>query len=212
MSQLNQRPKLLTSVPKEVLLQMRLVWEHTLLSATHPAGSSALALTPLYSPDQLSKGEARSDRAVGGGGINPPSSLGLRIWRAAAKELHPVYGTPTGEPGSEFEEPYVTMGVVKYDEPSNRDLSQGEWGQSLGDTAELHIPYYHHLLYQLPAPQEGDLVEFWAQNWHTLGRFYNIIKVDAAGRIQGGPYYTRWQLQLERRQEYLPERRLLGSC
>jgi hypothetical protein len=204
---LNQRPKILTSVPKEVMLQMRYVWEHTLLSSSHPAGSTTLSSVPLYPKTQVSAGEARSDRNVGMPGINPPASLGLRIWRAGVERVDPIYGQPIGQ---EFEAPYVTMGVLKYDATSNRDLSQGEWGQQLSNTGELHIPYYHHLINQLPMPQEGDLVEVWAQSWELLGTFYNIIKVDPAGRIQGGPYYTRWQLQLERREEFLPERRLLG--
>lgn len=203
---LNQRPKILTSVPKEVLLQMRYVWEHTLLSSSHPAGSTVSQIIAPYPKTQVSAGEARSDRNIGQG-INPPASLGLRIWRAGAMQVDPLYGQPIGQ---EFEAPYVTMGVLKYDATSNRELSQGEWGQQLSNTAELHIPYYHHLTNQLPMPQEGDLVEVWAQSWELLGTFYNIIKVDPAGRIQGGPYYTRWQLQLERREEFLPERRLLG--
>lgn len=204
---LTQKPKLLTSVPKEVILQMRYVWEHTMLASAHPAGSTAVYQIPLYPKTQVSSGEARSDRNVAQPGIDPPASLGLRIWRAGATQVHPAYGSIRSQ---EFEAPYVTMGILKYDAASNRDLSQGEWGQQLSNTAELHIPYYHHLLNQLPAPQEGDLVEVWAQSWELLGTFYNIIKVDQVGRIQGGPYYTRWQMQLERRDEFLPERRLLG--
>jgi len=204
---LNQRPKILTSVPKEVLLQMRYVWEHTMLSSTHPAGSSMPTGIPLYPKTQESTSDARSDRNVSGQGIIPPASLGLRIWRAGATQVHPIYGHSRGQ---EFEPPYVTMGILKYDASGNRDLSQGEWGQMLSDTGELHIPYYHHLINHLPAPQEGDLVEVWAQSWHLLGTFYNIIKVDPAGRINGGPYFTRWQMMLERREEFLPERRLLG--
>ena len=178
-----------------------------MLSAAHPAGSTVVSMIPLYPPNQLSSGEARSDRNVNTLGINPPASLGLRIWRAGAKRVHPIYGHSMGQ---EFEEPYVTMGIFKFDESSNRDLSQGEWGQQLSYTGEMHIPYYHHLINMLPEPQEGDLVEVWAQNWNVLGTFYNITKVDRAGRINGGPYYTRWQLALERREEHLPERRLLG--
>lgn len=204
---LNQRPKLLTSIPKEVIFQMKLVAEHTMLVSTHPAGSTAVYQIPLYPRSQVSSGEARSDRNVAPPGLNAPTSMGLRIWRAGAEQVHPVYGSTRGQ---EFEAPYVTMGVLKYDAPSNRDLSQGEWGQQLADTAELHIPYYHHLINNLPVPSEGDLVEVWAQNWEVLGTFYNMIKVDPAGRINGGPYYTRWQIQLERREEFLPERRLLG--
>lgn len=201
--------KLLSGYPEEVLFAWMIAYEEIYHTGVQPKSAVFSDLMRAEDPTVISNGLARSDRNVGPGFDAVDSSLCVRLWCAGAVDVDEVYGNPTGP---EFiDRPAVTLGSLKFSEQSDRSLTQMEFGQEFEETATLRVPYYWHLINSIPEPEEGDMVEFWAEGWHSFGVFYNIVKVNRGGRINQTPYFTEWLLELERQEKFLPERRLFGS-
>lgn len=187
---------------------LEIAQEQLALSAAEPEGGYLFnnAMYP-YNANTLSKGNARSDANVQYL-INPPESIGVRYWQSTGSSTDPLYGSPIAP---QFAAPFITEGVVKFDETGDENINPGEFGQEFTKSARMFIATNYHYENSLPEPEEGDLVEFWADSWYTLGEFYDIIKVSRTGRIFNTPYWTVWELQLRRNDAFVPERRLLSS-
>lgn len=200
--------KLLTGNREEIEFKLELTEEHLHHSSVEPQGGLLFSnsLYP-YTPNSLSKGSSRSDRNVKFL-IDPPDSIGVRYWRAGAQMFDPIYQTPMAP---EFAAPFITEAVIKYNETSNKTVQAMEFGHEFSNTATGYIAVNYHYRNDLPEPEEGDLIEFWSNSWYTLGTFFNIIKVSRTGRIHGTDYFTVWELELERNESFVPERRLLTS-
>jgi len=198
-------PKLIQSWPEEVQLQLFWAYESAYHEGVSPRGG--LFKSSIPDADKVVKGEGRSDFGVGAG-INPQSSLAVRWWRSCVVEVDPVYRSPVS---SEFEAPRPTMGVLKYSDSGDRDITASPNGRQQSKTARLFVPLWHHILNDYPEPVEGDLVEFWAKDWHDLGTFYDVVKVSRHGYLGSSNYHTMFLLDLQSKAEFLPERRLLGK-
>jgi len=124
--------------------------------------------------------------------------------------VDPIYGEPLAR-GSTFPDPpNVILGYVEYDEKSDRSVTSEQTGLLAVSTARMTIPYLHFLYYELKPPKIGDLVEFWADSWETLGIFFDVVKVSRDGFINDSNFFVQWVLELSRRSDYPPEQRLLG--
>lgn len=202
-------PKLLSGYPGEIVYAWNIAREYVYHVGAEPRDGLLLqGLLP--TPDMLSKGIAGTALGVGGEGIDPPTSLGVRFWVACPSEVHDVYGDPIPSKAS-FKAPQVTMGLVEFDEQSDKTVTVEEWGQSFAREAKITIPFIHHLENDIDIPREGDLVEFWARSWHELGVFYDVVHVARDGFVNDTNYYVQWILRLQRRDEFVPERRLLSN-
>lgn len=169
--------------------------------------AGALRITSAPDPSTTSQGTARSDRNVDQA-LNSSSNLGVRVWPSSTEVVDDLYGEPTGE---EFQKPpYQTLGIIKFDESSDKELNVQQYGQEFRFRARMTIPVIEHVENDLPEPYEGDMLEFWANSWHEFGVFYNVTKVDRGGFIGGSNYHTEWKLTLTRNEDFVPERRLLG--
>lgn len=219
--EIEHAPRLVSAWPEEVIYKLFIAYESTYHAGVRPRGTAPFrtARTP---KDALSDGtEARPDdpeaaergpttQLNAGDGIDPGPSLGVRIWYAGDPELHDVYGEP--EPGTEFNDPpEVTMGTLEFDESSDRTVEVNDFGRRFTETASMTIPVYHHYLNEIPAPTEGDVVEFWGDSWESLGVFYDVVKCSREGFIQSSSYFVQWGVDLQRNDEFVPERRLLGD-
>lgn len=207
---MTRREKLLSGYPSEVIYMMDIAREKVYHSGVQPKGGAFYEGDP---PDKSgeSSGLARSDRNVSGA-ANAPSSLGVRFWEATMEDPHDVYNEPRKGGQKEVSgTPFITMGSLKFNEESDEDLSMTEYGQKFSNQARLIIPKIHHLENDIPSPKEGDLVEFWADDWEKFGVFYDVVKVNDSGRINTTPYHVEWKLRLSRNEEFVPERRYLGN-
>lgn len=198
-------PKMIQSWPEEVQVKMFWAYESAYHEGVAPRGGVFKVSIPRA--DQISKGDSRADEGVGQG-INADASLAVRWWRSDPQAVDPVYRTPVG---SQFEAPRVTMGVLKFTDAGDRDLIALPNGQQVSKTARLFVPVWHHMLNEYQDPLEGDLVEFWAGSWHELGTFYDVIKVSKHGYISNSSHHVMWELSLQQKSEFRPERRLLGK-
>lgn len=200
--------KLLTGHQEEIEFFLCTAQEQLALSAAEPEGGYLFRnqIYP-YNANTLSKGSSRSDRNVQFL-INPPESIGVRYWQATGQTTDRIYGTPTAP---QFAAPFITEGVVRFDETGDETITVGEFGQEFAFNAKMTIAVNYHYENELPEPEEGDLVEFWADSWYTLGEFYDVIKVSRTGRIFNTPYWVVWELDLRRNESFVPERRLLSS-
>jgi len=201
-------PKLLSGYPKEIIYQWNLAREYVFHVGAEPR-DGLLLQGALPVPDMLSSGNANTGLGVGEA-IDPPTSLGVRIWRGCPGQVDDIYGDPLPE-ASEFNAPRVTMGLVKFDEQGDKMVELMEWGHQFTREARISIPFIHHIENEIPPPQEGDLVEFWARSWHELGVFYDVVHVARNGFINDTSYFVQWVCRLRRRDDFLPERRLLDS-
>lgn len=205
--EIENTPRLITAWPEEVKTQLYWAYEYAYHTGVRPKGEAPFE-TDVDRADTQSKGDGRSDLNVAGT-VDAPRSLGVRQWIVDDPEFHDVYSEPTE---SEFEaEPYITMGHVNFDETSDKQVDVDDQGRRVGREAVLKVPVWHHQINDLPAPEEGDLVEFWADSWHDLGVFYNVIETYREGFIGNSPYFVEWHIELRRRDEAVPERRLLGA-
>lgn len=208
--------QLMNSYPQEVVYQWMLALEYIYHVGVRPKGGldDDVGPTPPLPPNTMSSGLAPPGRGVIGS-IDPAASLGVRYWHQELGEggiqhINPIYGTPKCT-GSEFPNaPDVIIGYVEYDEKSDLTEAAEEFGRQIYREAKLTIPYLYFLENNIDPPKIGDLVEFWANSWHTLGVFYDVVKVSEDGRINDSPFFVQWLLELRRRDQYLPERRLLG--
>jgi hypothetical protein len=149
-------PKLLSGYPSEIVYAWNLAREYVYHVGAEPRDGLLLqGLLP--TPDMLSKGSENVGLGVGGDGVDPPTSLGVRFWRACPSIVHDVYGDPISSE-AEFKPPRVTMGLVEFDEQSDKTISVEEWGQVFTREAKVTIPFIHHLENDIPVPQEGDVV------------------------------------------------------
>jgi len=200
--------KLLQGYPEEILFQLRLAREYIFHVGAEPR-NGLLLQGSLPTPDMVSSGSGPPHLLPGNVGIDPPQSLGVRMWSSCQRVVDDVYGEPIGG-GYEFKSPIVTMGFVEFDEEGGKSIEVGEWGQTWERDARMWIPVLHHLENGFSYPKEGDVVEFWARSWHELGVFYDVAKVATNGRINDTNYFTMWILELRRRDYFLPERRVFS--
>lgn len=200
--------KLLQGYPEEIIFQMELAREYIFHVGAEPR-DGLLLQGPLPTPDMVSRGTAPPYLVPGDAGVDPPTSLGVRLWSACQQTVDDVYGEPVAG-GYEFKAPIVTMGFVEFNEESDKTVEVTEWGQTFERMARMWIPVLHHLENGYSYPKEGDVVEFWARSWHEVGVFYDVTKVATNGRINDTNYFTQWALELRRRDYFLPERRVFS--
>lgn len=220
-SEIEHAPRLVSAWPEEVRYKMFIAYESAYHAGVRPRGAAPFRTTSTPKDTESSGLESRpgdpeaaergpTSQLNVGPGVDPGASLGVRVWYAGDPELHDVYNEP--EQGTEFtSSPEVSMGVLEFDESSDRTLEVSEFGRRFTESATIHVPVYHHYLNDLPAPTEGDMVEFWGESWESLGVFYDVVKCDRRGFMGGTSYFTHWQVELQRNDEYVPERRLLGE-
>lgn len=204
--------KIIEGYSRETLLKMRICHEQIAQSQTQPKGEGLvhyhIGKNPVPSNDVVSKGDENFDLNVNEG-IDPEGSVGIRFWTGRVEETHEVYGHPTGD--TQFQDVYNTIGYVSYDEDSDRDVSADEWGLEINYTSDLYIPVWEHMRRGIPEPQLGDMFEFWGDSWQEFGLFFEAVEVNKNGRIHNTPHFTNWKITLERDEEFVPERRLMGA-
>lgn len=199
--------KLLQGYPEEILFQLRLAREYIFHVGAEPR-DGLLLQGMLPTPNMVSRGST-PHLVPGNVGVDPPQSLGVRMWSSCQHTVDDVYGEPVAG-GYEFKSPIVTMGFVEFNEDGDKTIDVGEWGQTWERNARMWVPVLHHLENGFPYPKEGDVVEFWARSWHEVGVFYDVVRSATDGRINDTNYFTMWILELRRRDYFLPERRVFS--
>lgn len=200
--------KLLQGYPEEILFQLKLAQEYIFHVGAEPR-NGLLLQGALPTPNMISRGAGPQNLVPGNVGIDPPQSLGVRLWSSCQRTVDDIYGEPV-DGGYEFKAPIVTMGYVEFNEESDKSIEVSEWGQTWERNARMWIPVLHHLENGFSYPKEGDIVEYWGRSWHEVGVFYDVVKVAADGRINTTNYFTMWVLELRRRDHFLPERRIFS--
>lgn len=204
--------------PNEVVYQWILAYEYIYHNGVAPKGGldNDQGPRPPEPTDTISRGLAGSYAGVGPGRDAKPS-LGVRHWSQdvvslGVSAIDPIYGTVNSHVSEFPNEPNIILGYVEYDEKGDKVEMPSEFGMQITKEARMTIPYLHFLVNDLDPPKTGDLVEFWANSWEEFGVFYDVVKVSEDGLINDSSFFVQWILELRRRVEYLPERRLLGSC
>jgi hypothetical protein len=199
---------------KEVILKMKIMHEQVALSKVQPDSEGVthevVGRNPVPNNDVVSAGDENFDLNVTEG-KNPDGSTGIRFWACQAEEIHDVYQEPTGGGNIHFEGVYNTIGSVAFDEPSDKDISANEWGLQVTSQGKLWIPVWEHYQRDLPVPITGDLFEFWGGSWQEFGIFFEATSVKENGRINNSPHFTNWEIDILRKDGFVPERRLLGA-
>lgn len=205
---------LIKGFQKEVIFQMKIAHEQIALAQIHPDSEGitheVVGRNPVPGNNVVSAGDKNFDLNVTEG-KNPDGSVGIRFWTGRTDEIHDVYGTVKGSGQTRFDAVYNTIANVKFSESSDRDVTASQWGMEVTYNATMWIPVWEHYQRGLPEPIVGDMFEFWGGSWQEFGLFFEAERVSESGRINNSPHFTTWEIDLLRREEFVPERRLLGA-
>lgn len=199
--------KLLSGFSEEILYIMQTNWELILKTQVEPRGGVLVSSMPPPVPGITKGNSSRADMNVGPG-IQTIRNLGIRFWPVSLQDVHDVYGHPTENEFSGV--PHLSMAVVQFNEESDKESIRMEFGQQFTRRIQMWIPTWEHISRDIVFPEDGDLVEFWGDNWEEFGVFYEMTKVTRQGFIHNTSYFVNFKVELQRRDDFVPERRLFG--
>jgi hypothetical protein len=209
----------MAAMPNEVVYQWILAYEYIYHVGVRPKGGldndGAMARPP-EPTDTISAGMSSVGAGVGAG-VDPIASLGVRLWPQTIKTkgvqaVDPVYGSPVeSEEFSSHDEPVITLGYVEFNPEGDIVETPMDFGLRVTQEARMTTPYLHYRANDIDPPKRGDLVEFWGDSWEEFGVFYDVTKVVPDGYVNSSSYFVQYKMELRRREDYLPERRLLGD-
>jgi hypothetical protein len=117
----------------------------------------------------------------------------------------PLYGGPTTVAGTVWgwRAPFDLEVTIEYGEPDNREPSVREEGTTVDYDATIRLA---GLTWTAAAPagvlpKEGDVLTVFGHHW-------DVVKASAAGHVWDTPTTVGWSLNVKRREEFAPERKL----
>lgn len=115
--------------------------------------------------------------------------------------------------------PYKIYGYVEY-APGQPEMR--EEGMRVTWTGNIWIPRAELELVKAPPPLEGDIIRYWRIPFFaehgvnseesavdTAGYFFDVVNSDDDGHIADAEAFVGFKLEVRRRTEFTPERRLL---
>jgi len=122
-------------------------------------------------------------------------------------KVDPLYGEPTER---KFDGPFRVWAIVKY--PTYTPMTE-ESGFGREWDSKCTISRHHLDEANAPYPAEGDIIEMWRTPFHDAwsmgkGMFFDVIKSENDGHINGTPTFTQFKLTLKRRSQFGAERRI----
>lgn len=131
-------------------------------------------------------------------------------------ERDPLYDEPVDR---EFRGPFLLKGFVEYP-PGVPEMTEN--GMRVTWTGIVYFARATLEAKGLPTPLEGDILQFWdevlffrehgvnGEDVPGAGYYFDVVNVDDDGHIFDSAAFTHLKMEIRRRTEFTPERRLAG--